>query len=64
MREMPHSLNLLLINPQCNAVVQWVGLVRIEESCPSPPPFFAFSLPLFVLLKRRWSKREREQSKR
>ena len=38
MREMPHSLNLLLINTQCNAVVQWLGLVRIEESCPSSPP--------------------------
>ena len=45
MREMPYSLNLLLINPQCNAVVQWVVLVRIEESCPSPPPFLPSTSP-------------------
>ena len=57
------SSNLLLINPQCNAVMQWVGLVRIEESCPSfppPPSPFAFFLPLFVPFKCRWSKKERE----
>ena len=60
------SSNLLLINPQCNAVVQWVGLVRIEESCPSfpPPPLLPSSSPYLCPLNVDGpKKRERTEEK-